>query len=264
MRNVEANVVDAVYLHLLVDGARHDVARSQRETLVVLLHERLAVRQAQYAAVATHRLSDEERGVSLARMVERRGVELHELHVLHRALGTIYHRLAVARSDDGVGCGLVDGAAAARAHQRHLTEIRVHLLRLWVQHVRTVAVDIRCAACDARSEVVLRDYLHGEVVLLNVDVGACTHSRHQSALNLGARVVGMVQDAELGVSALAMQVELAVLLAVEVDAPLHELGNLLRRIAHHLLYGTAVADEVARYHRVFYMLVEIVDCKISH
>ena len=112
--------------------------------------------------------------------------------------------------------------------------------------------------------MVLRDYLHGEVVLLNVDVGARTHSRHQSALYLGARVVGVVQDAELGVSALAMQVELAVLLAVEVDAPLHELGNLLRRIAHHLLYGTTVADEVARYHRVFYMLVEIVDCKISH
>ena len=28
MRNVEAHVVDAVYLHLLVDGTRHDVARS--------------------------------------------------------------------------------------------------------------------------------------------------------------------------------------------------------------------------------------------
>ena len=112
--------------------------------------------------------------------------------------------------------------------------------------------------------MVLRDYLHGEVVLLHVDVGARTHSRHQSALYLGTRVVGVVQYAELGVSALAVQVEFAVFLAVEVHAPFHELGNLLRRIAHHLLYGTAVADEVARYHRVFDMLVEIVDCKISH
>ena len=202
--------------------------------------------------------------MSLARVVERCRVELYELHVLHRALSTIYHCLAVARSDDGVGSGLVDGTATARTHQRHLAQIRVHLLRLGVEHVRTVAINIRCAACDARAEVVLRDYLHGEVVLLNVDVGAGAHRSHKAALYLGARVVGVVQDAELGVSALAVQVELAVLLAVEVDAPLHELGNLLRRIAHHLLYGTAVADEVARYHRVFYMLVEIVDCKISH
>ena len=202
--------------------------------------------------------------MSLARVVERCRVELYELHVLHRTFCTIYHCLAVARSDDGVGSGLVDGTAATCTHQRHLAQIRVHLLRLGVEHVRTVAINIRCATCDARSEVVLRDYLHGEVVLLNVDVGAGAHRSHKAALYLGTRIVGVVQDAELGVSALAMQVELAVLLAVEVDAPLHELGNLLRRIAHHLLYGTAVADEVARYHRVFYMLVEIVDCKISH
>ena len=202
--------------------------------------------------------------MSLARVVERCRVELYELHVLHRALSTIYHCLAVARSDDGVGSGLVDGTATTRTHQRHLAQIRVHLLRLGVEHVRTVAINIRCATCDARTEVVLRDYLHGEVVLLHVDVGAGAHRSHKSALYLGARVVGVVQDAELGVSALAVQVELAVLLAVEVHAPFHELGNLLRRIAHHLLYGTAVADEVARYHRVFDMLVEIVDCKISH
>ena len=95
MRNVKAHVVDAVYLHLLVDGTRHDVARSQREALVVLLHERLAVRQAQYATVATHRLSDEERRVSLARVIERRRVELYELHISHRTLGTVNHRLAI-------------------------------------------------------------------------------------------------------------------------------------------------------------------------
>ena len=202
--------------------------------------------------------------MSLARVIERRRVELYEFHVLHRALCTIYHCLAVARSDDGVGSGLVYGTAAARTHQRHLAQIGVHLLRLGVEHVRTVAINIRCATCDARSKVVLRDYLHGEVVLLHVDVGACTHRSHKAALYLGTSVVGVVQDAELGVSALAVQVELAILFAVEVHAPLYELGNLLRRVAHHLLYGTAVADEVARYHRVLYVLVEIVDCKISH
>ena len=76
----------------------------------------LAVHCAEYATVATHRLSDEERGVSLARVVERRRVELYELHVLHRTLGAVHHGLAVAGGYDGVGGGLVDGSASAGTH----------------------------------------------------------------------------------------------------------------------------------------------------
>ena len=110
----------------------------------------------------------------------------------------------------------------------------------------------------------LGDNLHGKVVLLDVNVGAGTHSRHQSTLYLGTGVVGMVQDAELRVASLAVQVEVAVLLTVEVDAPLYEFLDLFRCIAHHLFHGGTVGDVVTGNYRVFYVLVKVVKLQVCH
>ena len=87
---------------------------------------------------------------------------------------------------------------------------------------------------------------------------------HQSALNLEARVVGMVQDAELGVTALAVEVKLAALLLVEVHAPLHQVLDALRGIPHHLLHGCGVADVVARNHGVLNVFLEVVHLQVCH
>ena len=109
----------------------------------------------------------------------------------------------------------------------------------------------------------LRDDLHGKVVLPDIDVGIAAHGLHQSALYLGSRVVGVVKDAELRVSALAVEVERAVLLLVEVHSPLHEFVNLCRGVAHHLLHGCTVADEVSGNHGVLYMFLEIVHFEVG-
>ncbi len=74
----------------------------------------------------------------------------------------------------------------------------------------------------------------------------------------------MVQDTELGVTSLAVQVKLAVILAVEVDTPVDELFDLLGRHRHHLLHGLGVADVVTGYHGVFDMLFEIVFQQIGY
>ena len=87
--------------------------------------------------------------MSLAWVEEGCGVELYELHVGHCSLGTIDHSLAVARGDHGVGSGLIDSSAAACAHHCHLAQIGVHLLGLGVEHIGSVAVDVRSATCDA-------------------------------------------------------------------------------------------------------------------
>ena len=47
-------------------------------------------------------------------IVQRRGVELDELHVLGDGLGAVTHGDAVARGYDGIGGRGVDVAAAAR------------------------------------------------------------------------------------------------------------------------------------------------------
>ena len=97
MRHVEIDMIFATLLHLAVDGAGHNVSRSQREARVVFLHELLAVEVAQHGAVAAHSFGDQETG-AIAGMEQRRGVELDELHVLHGTLGAIDHGDAVARS----------------------------------------------------------------------------------------------------------------------------------------------------------------------
>ena len=261
--DVEADVVEGVNLHLVVDGAGDDVARSERESFVVLLHEFLAVGQTQDAAVAAHGLGDEVGGVGLLRVVEHGGVELHEFHVLDFAFGAVYHSDAVAGGDVGVRRGGVDGARASRSHEGDAREIGVHLSRLGVKDVGTEAFDVGCASGHTDAEVVLGDDFDGEVILQNLDVGTTAHGSHESALDFGTRVVGVVQDAEFGVSAFAVQVELSVGVLVEVDAPLDEFLNLCRGIAHHLFHGFAVADVVARNHCVLNVLFKVIDQQVG-
>ena len=174
--------------------------------------------------------------MGLANVVEHRGMELHELHVGHGALGAVDHGYAVAGGYDGVRRGLIHCAHAAGTHHGHSREVGVHLLGLGVEHVGSVALYVGCAARHFNTQMVLRDDFYGKVVLPDVDVGAGSHCLHESALNLGTGVVGMVQYAELGVSALAVQVELAVAVAVEVHSPAHELAYLLGSHLHHLLH----------------------------
>ena len=124
--DIEADVIDAVNLHLLVDGTSHNITWCQREPLVVFLHERLAIGQFQDATIAAHRLSDEVGGMRLAGMMEDSGMKLHELHILHRSLGTIDHSDAVACSNDRVRGGEIDGSTSACTHDGDFREISVH------------------------------------------------------------------------------------------------------------------------------------------
>ena len=264
VRNVEANMVYSVYLHLLVDGTRNDVARRERQAFVVFLHERLARGQAQYASVAAHRLGNEICGVCLTGMIERRRVKLYELHVLHRTLGTIYHGFAVAGGNDRICRRLVHGTASAGAHQRHLAKIGVHLLRVGIEHVCPVAFYVGSTARHRYAQMMLRYNLHGKVVFLYLYIGIAAHGVHQSALYLGSGIVGMVQYAELRVPAFTVQVERTVGLTVEVHSPLHQFGYLSGSVSHHLFHCTAVAYVVAGNHRVFDVLVEIVDFCVCH
>ena len=172
--DVEEHVVLAPLLHLRVDGAGHHVAGRQLHALrVVALHEALSGEVAQYAAVAAHGLRDQEVG-AVAGVEECGGVELDELHVLHRALGAVDHRYAVAGGDQRVGGCLVDGAHAPRGHQRDAGEELVDA-PLRVEDVGPVAGDVGRAAGDDLPQVVLRYDLDGEMVLVDVDVRVGAH-----------------------------------------------------------------------------------------
>ena len=221
-------------------------------------YERFAVGQAEDASVAAHGFGDEVGGVCLSGGEEGGGMELHELHVLHGAFGAVDHGFAVAGGDDGVGGGLVDGSASSGAHECDFGEVGVYLLRVGVEHVGAVAVDVGCAPGDACAEVVLGNDLYGEVVFLDFDVGAGSDGCHEPALDFSSCVVGVVEYAELGVPAFAVEVEVAVGVLVEVHAPGHELAYLLGGVFHYLLHGLSVADVVAGHHGVFDVFLEVV------
>ena len=112
--------------------------------------------------------------------------------------------------------------------------------------------------------MVLRDNLHGEVVLQHCDALVGPDGPYQTLLDLVPRVVGMVQDAEFRVAALAMEVKLPLGILVEVHAPAHQVRDALRSIPYHLLHGLRVRDEVPRHHRVVDMLLEVVHLQVSH
>ena len=67
--------------------------------------------------------------------------------------------------------------------------------------------------------MVLGEDFHSKVVLINVDIGIVLNGLDERHLDFVARIVGMVQDAELAVTALTVQVKLAFLVAVKVHAP---------------------------------------------
>ena len=100
------------------------------------------------------------------------------------------------------------------------------------------------------------------MIFLDVDVRVVAHSLHQSTLNLGTRVVGVMKDAELAVTALTMEVELAILLLVEVDTPFYQLLDLIGCLGDNLLHGFVVADVVASNHCILDVFVEVVHFEI--
>ena len=110
----------------------------------------------------------------------------------------------------------------------------------------------------------LSNDLDRKVVFQNFDVGVLLHCFHQSALDLGSGIISMMQDAELRMAAFPVEVELAVCFLVEVDAPTDEVSDARRGITHHLLHGSGVADVVARNHRVFNVLLEVIDKQVRH
>ena len=120
MGHVQADVVQSVNLHLLIDGTSHDVAWCQRQTFVIFLHETLTIGQAQYATIATHSLCNQEGRMRLAWRIESCGVELYKLHVLHSTLGAIDHSLTVACGNHRIGGCLIYSTASASTHQCHL------------------------------------------------------------------------------------------------------------------------------------------------
>ncbi|KXK00369.1 MAG: hypothetical protein UZ03_NOB001002781 [Nitrospira sp. OLB3] len=101
MRHVQIHVARPRGRHLRPDGPRHDIPRRQRPVRMIPVHEQLALDVAQSAAFPPDGFREQKRRTG--RQVERRGVELHELHVREHRPGSKRHRHAVAGGIAGIG-----------------------------------------------------------------------------------------------------------------------------------------------------------------
>ena len=161
--DVEQEMVGAGAFHLVVDGAGDDVARGQLLALVEAMHEALAARQPQVAALAAHRFGD-EKGLGHG-VVEAGGMELDELHVGHPAPGAPGHGDTVAGSHVGIGGVEIDLARAAGGDDHETGAEGPHFVLLQI-------VDIGPQhSAAAALQLAFGDQVQRQVVFIDIDIG---------------------------------------------------------------------------------------------
>ena len=189
----------------------------------------------QVGALAAGALGDQE---ALAR--QRRRVVLDHLHVHQLGADPVGHRDPVAGADQGVGGRLPDLAVAAAGED--------HRLRLEELHraVGDVAGD------DAAALAVLVDrQRRAEPLLVAGDLLGVLHQLLvEHVHDRLAGDVGDVVGAGGGGAAEGAGAELALLVAVEGDAEVLEVEDLLRRLAGHDFDRVLVAEVVGALDRV--------------
>lgn len=262
MGHIKIDMVRSLLLHLGVNGTCHNISWGERHTRVILLHKLLTVEIAEHCSISSHSLSDEERG-AIAGMIEGGGMELDEFHILHSALGTIHHRNTIARGDKRIGGSGVDGTNASRCHHGDTGQEGLHSSCLLIKHICTVAGYVGSATRHDSAQMMLGDYLYGKMMLEDINIGIGPHSLHETRLDFSPRIVSMVENTEFRVSALAMQIEGAVILLVEIYTPAYEFTNLFRGMGDYFGDGLTIAKPVTGYHGILYMLFKIIHLKVG-
>ena len=198
MRHVEEDAIEAVLLHLEVDGTGYHIARRQFGTRIVIGHEARAVRQAQDAALAAHRFGNQE-GLGV-RVVEAGRVELNELHVGDAAAGAPGHGDAVAGCRVRIGRVEIDLAGTARGDNGVGRGDGYDFVVVDVENVGAPA------AIGLEAELCAGDQVDDDVSLEHRDVRVRAYLLIECLLHGGAGGIGDVDDTPVAVAAFACQV----------------------------------------------------------
>ncbi len=245
-----SGAVSAAFADLDGHRARDDIARGEiLGVRRVALHEALALRVGDVAALAARALGDQHAGA-----VDAGRVELHELHVLQRQAGAQHHGVAVAGAgvrrragevrasiaaggQDGLlGAEAMDGAVVERQRQDTAADaVLVH------QQVEREILDEELGLAAQRLAV--QRVQHGVA----------------GAVGGGARALRRRAFAELGGHAAERAlVDLAVLGARERHAVVLHLVNGGWRVAAQIFDGVLVAEPVGALHRVVHVPAPVV------
>ena len=230
--------------------ARHDVAAGEVLGVGrVALHETLAVLVQQVSAFTAHAFGDQHACTS-----DTRGVELPELHVLHRDARAGGHADPVAGVDEGVGAGRINAPASAGGEDRRLA-LQDHDLagfHLHGDHAAHRALGIPHEVQRHPLDEELRVDL--DVVL----VEGVQHCMPRTVRGCAGAHRHLRAAVVLGVAAERALVDLAVLKAVEGHAHVLEFDHDLHGPPAHVFDRVLVAEVVGALDRVVHVPVPVV------
>ena len=218
----------------------------------VALHEALAFGVGQVAALATGAFGDQAAGA-----IDAGGMELDEFHVLQRQAGAQGHAAAVAGAGVGRGAGEIGPAIAAGGQHHGLGREPVH---------RAV---VELPGGDAPADAVVHDQVEGEIFDEELDRLAQRLAVHgvqhgvAGAVGRGAGALDRGLAVVTGHAAERPLIDLAFRGAREGHAPMFELIDGRRGVAHEILDGVLVAEPVGTLDGVVHVPAPVVLTHVS-
>ena len=146
-------------------------------------------------------------------------MELNELHILYCSLRTVNHSDTVASRNQRIGGCLVNSADSARCHQCYFRKESIDFPCAHVHDVSTITFNVGSVASNGYAQMVLGQYFNGEMILEYRNVGMALYCLYQAVLDFCARIIFMMQDTKLGMSAFPVKVEVAICVFVEINTP---------------------------------------------
>ncbi len=230
------------------DSTGHTIARGEITGTLVARNERLTRAVDQARALAAEGLRQKES--RLARNLECSRMELHELEIHDRRAGAECHRDAVPCRNSRIGGLAIDLTGTASGEQ---DGVRPRLVQ------RTVGTD----EARARTSSALDDQIDDARMRVRGDTRQLGGALPERPPDLASgRVTGM-QHAAGAVRALDRQRRRAVVLAVELGAPLDQLSDVARAVLHQHVHGTSVTQAVAGGDRILGVKLRGIVCANS-
>ena len=140
----------------------------------------------------------------------------------------------------------------------------MNMVRILVKYISTVTFYITGVTGYVYSQMMLCYDFDRKMILKNFNFRMIFQSSDQTILNFSSGIVLMMQNAEFGMSSFFMKIKFSILVFIKTYSPIDQLLNLTGSFSHHFLDRSPIADPISRNHRIFNVLLKIIDQRIGY
>ena len=249
MADIEMHIIKAEALDLIVNRARHHIARGQLHPFRVVIRHKAVARLwvQQMPALAAHRLCDEE--VFDLQIIKAGRVELHHLHIGNARARSPCHADSIACCAARRGGELIDAARSASGQNSGFGEMLFHCAGCFIQSIG--APD--AAPAGKFFAMAPRDKVNASAPGQHCDIVMRFGSFEERFLHgPSGRIIDM-DDPAMRMPALAGEMQITRFL-VERHAQLHEIINGLRSALDHEIDRLLTVEAAACHHCIAHMV----------